>query len=216
MDQHSRPIKRQGRVIRTLRHAVPLALLELVAQVGGYVVGLAAPGKGLRAEEQLRGRLVGLRNGYGLTVMGRGVLLDSPFDIALGPGTALRSGVKINTGYHGWCVIGRNTHVSHNSVLAAAGGISIGSDCGISSGVIIYTRTYDRTGGVHLSEAQTRYAPVTIGNGVHIGMGVRIMPGVTIGDDAIIGAGSVVTRDVAAGATVVGVPARPVGGSSEA
>lgn len=194
---------------RRLRHAVPMIVIEAAAQIGGYLAGLIAPGKGLRAEERLRGRLVGLRNGYGLTVMGRGVLLDSPFDISLGPGTALRSGVKINTGSEGWCVIGRNTHVSHNTVLAAAGGITIGADCGISSGVIIYTRTYDRTGGVHLSEAPTRYAPVTIGDGVHIGMGVRILPGVTIGNGAIIGAGAVVTRDVPPDATVVGVPARP-------
>jgi maltose O-acetyltransferase len=32
-----------------------------------------------------------------------------------------------------------------------------------------------------------------------------LLPGVTIDDDAIVGAGSIVRRDVAAGATVVGV-----------
>jgi len=38
-----------------------------------------------------------------------------------------------------------------------------------------------------------------------------VLPSVTIGDDAIVGAGSVVTRDVPAGRTVVGNPARAVG-----
>ena len=50
---------------------------------------------------------------------------------------------------------------------------------------------------------------VTIGHDVWIGHGAIILPGVTIGDGAVIGAGSVVTRDVAAGDTVTGNPARP-------
>lgn len=200
-----------GRHSRRIRHAVPLTLLEVIARLGGYVFGIVYPDKGLRAEEQLRGRLVGWRNRQGLKVLGRGVIMDSPFDVVLGSGTALRSGVKINTGLDGWCQIGSKTHISHMSILAAAGGISIGAHCGISSGVIIYSRTYDRTGSVPLSEAKTIYAPVRIGDGVHIGMGVRIMPGVTIGDDAVIGAGAVVTQHVEPGTTVVGVPARPVG-----
>ena len=38
-----------------------------------------------------------------------------------------------------------------------------------------------------------------------------VLPGVVIGDGAIVGAGAVVTKSVAAGAIVVGQPAKPVG-----
>jgi sugar O-acyltransferase (sialic acid O-acetyltransferase NeuD family) len=40
--------------------------------------------------------------------------------------------------------------------------------------------------------------------------GATVLPRITIGADAIVGAGAVVTRDVAAGATMVGVPAAPI------
>lgn len=51
---------------------------------------------------------------------------------------------------------------------------------------------------------------VTIGKQAMIGSGARILPGLTVGEKGIVGAGAVVTRDVAPGATVVGVPARGV------
>ena len=43
-----------------------------------------------------------------------------------------------------------------------------------------------------------------------IGTGAIILPGVTIGEGALIGAGAVVTKDVPAGALVVGNPAKVV------
>jgi sugar O-acyltransferase (sialic acid O-acetyltransferase NeuD family) len=51
---------------------------------------------------------------------------------------------------------------------------------------------------------------VTIGERADVGIGASIIPGITIGPEAVVGAGAVVIRDVEPGATVVGVPARPL------
>lgn len=51
---------------------------------------------------------------------------------------------------------------------------------------------------------------VTIGEGAFLGIGARVLPGRTIGAWSTVGAGAVVTSDVPEGATVVGVPARPL------
>lgn len=50
---------------------------------------------------------------------------------------------------------------------------------------------------------------VVIGSGVHIAIGAIVRDAVTIGDDAILGVGAVAVADVAAGVTVIGIPARP-------
>jgi UDP-3-O-[3-hydroxymyristoyl] glucosamine N-acyltransferase len=46
-----------------------------------------------------------------------------------------------------------------------------------------------------------------------VGAGANILPGVEIGEDSVVAAGTVVTRDVPAGATVKGVPGRQTGAS---
>lgn len=62
--------------------------------------------------------------------------------------------------------------------------------------------------GVHLAPGATLCGCVEVGDGVMIGAGAVVLPRLRIGDDAVVGAGAVVTRDVPAGATVAGNPAR--------
>jgi acetyltransferase-like isoleucine patch superfamily enzyme len=53
--------------------------------------------------------------------------------------------------------------------------------------------------------------PTTVEREASIGSGAVILGGLRIGSGALVGAGAIVTRDVDAGATVAGEPARPLG-----
>lgn len=61
-----------------------------------------------------------------------------------------------------------------------------------------------------LASRHERTMKPIIGNRVDIGAGAAVLGAVTVGEDAIIGANSVVMRDLPAGSTAFGVPARPV------
>ena len=52
--------------------------------------------------------------------------------------------------------------------------------------------------------------PTRVDRRASIGSGAVVLAGVRIGEGALVGAGAVVTRDVPAGATVAGVPGRPL------
>lgn len=60
----------------------------------------------------------------------------------------------------------------------------------------------------------TLAGPVILGGHVDIGTGAKIIGPLTIGDNARVGANAVVTRDVPAGATVAGIPARVISGGA--
>ena len=70
---------------------------------------------------------------------------------------------------------------------------------------------YDATILCHeFLQDEYRTAEVVIGERAMVGAGAIVLPGVEVGPDARIGANSLVTEDVPAGATVVGVPAQVV------
>jgi carbonic anhydrase/acetyltransferase-like protein (isoleucine patch superfamily) len=56
-----------------------------------------------------------------------------------------------------------------------------------------------------------RVGPIVVKDNVFIGHGAIVFPGVTIGPNAVVGSGAVVTKDVAEGVIVGGVPAKPIG-----
>jgi sugar O-acyltransferase (sialic acid O-acetyltransferase NeuD family) len=64
----------------------------------------------------------------------------------------------------------------------------------------------------HIAPGVRLAGGVHVGEGALIGVGAIVLPGITVESAAIVGAGAVVLADVPAGTTVVGVPARIVGG----
>jgi UDP-perosamine 4-acetyltransferase len=65
----------------------------------------------------------------------------------------------------------------------------------------------------HIAPLAALGGKVRVGGRALVGIGSAVRPGVSIGEDAVVGAGAAVVADVAAGATVGGVPARPLGSS---
>ena len=94
--------------------------------------------------------------------------------------------------------LGRRVRIWHHSgmILHAE---SIGDDV---------TIRHNTTFGVARTQANAEI-PI-IGNNVDLGTGVSILGAVRVGDGSVVGAHSVVVKDIPAGQTVVGIPARPL------
>jgi UDP-2-acetamido-3-amino-2,3-dideoxy-glucuronate N-acetyltransferase len=84
-------------------------------------------------------------------------------------------------------------------------GLRVGNDVFIGPNVTFTNDKFPKSGNTKFNKLHT-----WIESGASIGGGATILPGVRIGTNATVGAGAVVTKDVAAGATVVGNPARVI------
>ncbi len=113
------------------------------------------------------------------------------------PEVSISADVRLGEGV----LINRGTILTTNIKIGEH--VSINPACGIGHDAVIaaYSTLMWR---VNISGASK------VGEGCLLGTGATVLQGLVIGADSTVGAGAVVTKDVVAGTTVAGVPAREV------
>jgi serine O-acetyltransferase len=105
------------------------------------------------------------------------------------------TGIEIHPG----ASIGRRVFIDHGMGIVIGETSEIGDDCTLYHGVTL--------GGTSWNKGKRH---PTLGKGVVIGAGAKILGPILVGDGAKIGSNAVVVKDVPAGATAIGIPARIV------
>jgi UDP-2-acetamido-3-amino-2,3-dideoxy-glucuronate N-acetyltransferase len=105
-------------------------------------------------------------------------------------------------------VIGTNCKIQSHTFICE--GVTIEDDVFVGHGVMFINDKYPRAtaAGRIQTAADWELLTTVVEQGASIGSGAVVLGGVRIGAGALVGAGAVVTRDVPAGSTVRGVPAR--------
>ena len=104
--------------------------------------------------------------------------------------------------------IGRRCKVSSHTFICE--GVTIEDEVFIGHNVVFTNDLFPRAtaNGQLQTDADWKCVPTLVKRGASIGSGAVLLCGITIGENSVVGAGSVVTKDVPAGAIVAGNPAR--------
>jgi serine O-acetyltransferase len=103
------------------------------------------------------------------------------------------TGIEIHPGAQ----VGRRVFIDHGMGVVIGETAELGDDCTLYHGVTL--------GGTSWNKGKRH---PTLGRGVVIGAGAKVLGPIVIGEGAKIGSNAVVVKDVPAGATAVGIPAR--------
>lgn len=147
------------------------------------------------------------------SVLHAGVFIESPRRVRIGRGCLVTTGAWLTSELpDGALVLHDGVQVNRGARLDHTGGLVLLEGALVSEGATVMTHDHG-----HDPHSPPAPRPMTIGKHAWIGAYAIVLPGVSsIGDGAVVGAGAVVSRDVPAGAIVVGNPARQVGRRGEA
>ena len=152
-------------------------------------------------EDSPRRSLINVRIGTGTRIFN----FVNAYGCEIGDGSKIGSFVEIQKG----AKIGRNCKISSHTFICE--GVEIEDEVFVGHNVSFINDKFPAAANADGSlptGVDWKVVPTRVKRRASIGTSATILCGVTIGEGAIVGAGSVVTRDVPAGATVVGVPAR--------
>lgn len=170
----------------------------------GYAVGHVYPGAGAD------------------TVIGNGAVIRAGAVIYAGTEIGENTVIGHHTLLRSFVTVGSETQLGHNLTIERATRIGRLVRCSpgshVTSSCVLADRVFLGAGVRTVNDKEMTWrdpdgrepalAPPVFSTGARVGSGSVILAGVSIGECALVGAGSVVTKDIPAGAVAFGVPAR--------